>query len=74
MNLMSVDAQQFIEFTPYIHSVWCSPIQIGIAIYFLYQVMGAAVFAGLAVLVTIVPLNAIASAKMQKLQVRSSCS
>lgn len=67
---MSVDAQQFIKLTPYFHSIWCSPIQIGVAIYFLYEVMGAAVFAGLAVLIMIVPLNAIASAKMQKLQVK----
>ncbi|EDV26556.1 uncharacterized protein TRIADDRAFT_50060 [Trichoplax adhaerens] len=68
VNLMSVDAQQFIDLTPFLHSIWCSPIQIAIAIYFLYQIMGPSVFAGLAVLILIVPLNAITSAKIQKLQ------
>lgn len=41
VNLMSVDAQRFMDLTTYINMLWSAPLQIGLAIYFLYQILGS---------------------------------
>lgn len=40
VNLMSVDAQRFMDLTTYLNMLWSAPLQIGIAVYFLYQILG----------------------------------
>ena len=42
VNLMSVDAQRFMDLTTYINMLWSAPLQIGLAIYLLYQILGNA--------------------------------
>jgi len=37
---MSVDAQRFMDLTTYLNMLWSAPLQIGIAVYFLYQILG----------------------------------
>lgn len=37
---MSVDAQRFMDLTTYLNMLWSAPLQIGLAIYFLYQILG----------------------------------
>lgn len=46
VNLMSNDAQKFQELVMFLNMLWSAPISIVLAIYFLYQELGVAVFAG----------------------------
>ena len=41
VNLMSVDAQRFMDLITYINMVWSAPLQVVLALYFLWQVRGA---------------------------------
>jgi hypothetical protein len=39
VNLMSVDAQRFMDVSPFINLLWSAPLQVILAIYFLWQVV-----------------------------------
>ena len=71
VNLMSVDAQRLMELTSYIHYLWSCPLQIVIAVVFLYDAMGVSIFAGVAVMVLLVPANILMSRMARILQVVS---
>lgn len=38
VNLMSVDAQRFMDLITYINMIWSAPLQVVLALYFLWQV------------------------------------
>lgn len=38
VNLMSVDAQRFMDLIAYINMIWSAPLQVVLALYFLWQV------------------------------------
>lgn len=38
VNLMSVDAQRFMDLTTFLNMLWSAPLQIILALYFLWQV------------------------------------
>lgn len=40
VNLMSVDAQRFMDLITYINMIWSAPLQVVLALYFLWQVCG----------------------------------
>jgi hypothetical protein len=46
VNLMAVDCQRIADLMPYINMIWSSPLQIGVSIIMLYQILGPSVFAG----------------------------
>lgn len=52
VNLMSVDAQRFMDLVTYLNMIWSAPLQITLAIYFLWQFLGPSVLAGLAVMIS----------------------
>lgn len=66
---MSVDAQRIAELTGYFHVLWSSPLQIGLAVYFLWQELGPSVLAGVGILILLVPINAYISMKSKNYQV-----
>eukprot|EP00049_Salpingoeca_infusionum_P023551 m.12723 g.12723 ORF g.12723 m.12723 type:complete len:1556 (+) comp5858_c0_seq1:79-4746(+) len=68
VNLMSVDAQRFMDLMSYLHMLWSAPLQISLALYFLYDLMGSATFYGLAVLVLMIPLNGYLAKKSRDFQ------
>ncbi|KAK4875040.1 hypothetical protein RN001_011462 [Aquatica leii] len=70
VNLMSVDAQKFVELTPYLNMIWSAPLQIVLALYFLWQVLGASVLAGLAVMIVLIPVNGVIANRGKTLQIR----
>lgn len=70
VNLMSVDAQRFIELTAYINMIWSAPLQIALALYFLWDELGASVLAGLLVMIILIPVNAVIANKVKTLQIR----
>jgi hypothetical protein len=43
---MAVDCQRIADLMPYINMIWSSPLQIGVSIIMLYQILGPSVFAG----------------------------
>ena len=69
VNLMSVDAQRLQDVCGYLWMVWSAPLQIGIAIWLLWNEMGVAVLAGLGVMIILFPLNGVLAAIQKKLQV-----
>ena len=70
VNLMSVDAQRFIEMTPFINLIWSAPLQIVLSLYFLWQELGISVLGGLAVMVIMIPINGYLTSVSKKLQIK----
>ncbi|CAF0948802.1 unnamed protein product, partial [Brachionus calyciflorus] len=66
LNLMQVNTQIFVELSMYGHQVWSGPIKIIVASILLWYYIGPAVFAGLGVMVILVPLNSFFMAKYSK--------
>ncbi|XP_060620764.2 ATP-binding cassette sub-family C member 3 isoform X1 [Anolis sagrei] len=69
VNLMSVDAQRFMDLTTFLNMLWSAPLQICLALYFLWQSLGPSVLAGVAVMVLLIPLNAVIAMKTRAFQV-----
>ncbi|XP_062330079.1 ATP-binding cassette sub-family C member 3 isoform X3 [Osmerus eperlanus] len=69
VNLMSVDAQRFMDLTTFLNMLWSAPLQIVLALYFLWQNLGPSVLAGVAVMVLLIPLNAAIAVKTRAFQV-----
>ena len=69
VNLMSVDAQRIMDLMPYIHMVWSAPLQMILALIFLYQTMGWSIFAGVIVMILLIPLNAVTASLSRRFQV-----
>lgn len=70
VNLMSVDAQRFMDLTAYINMIWSAPLQIILALCFLWDILGPAVLAGLAVLLILIPINILITNRLKTLQIR----
>ena len=70
VNLMSVDAQRFTDLMQFINLLWSAPLQIIISIYFLWLELGPSVLAGVAVMVFMIPMNAVVAGLSKKMQVR----
>ena len=43
---MQIDTQKFMDLALYLNLLWASPLQIALAMYFLWQQLGAASLAG----------------------------
>uniref|UniRef100_A0A3B3Q9H2 Multidrug resistance-associated protein 1 n=1 Tax=Paramormyrops kingsleyae TaxID=1676925 RepID=A0A3B3Q9H2_9TELE len=69
VNLMSVDAQRFMDLITYINMIWSAPLQVVLALYFLWQNLGPSVLAGVAVMILMVPVNAVIAMKTKTYQV-----
>lgn len=68
VNLMSVDTQRIMDLMPYFHIIWSGPLQICLAMVSLYQLMGVSIFAGVAVLIIMIPINSLLAVKSRKYQ------
>ncbi|ORY40118.1 P-loop containing nucleoside triphosphate hydrolase protein, partial [Rhizoclosmatium globosum] len=71
VNLMSVDAGRLGDLTTYFHIIWSGPFQICLALYFLYFTLGVAIFAGVAVMLLMIPVNGLLatwSRRLNKIQ------
>lgn len=58
-NLMSIDADRFTDLLLYINLIWSAPLQIAVAMYFLWSMLGPSVLAGLAVMLISMPITGI---------------
>uniref|UniRef100_A0A8C0IA39 Multidrug resistance-associated protein 1-like n=1 Tax=Bubo bubo TaxID=30461 RepID=A0A8C0IA39_BUBBB len=68
VNLMSADAQQLMELTVNINLLWSAPFQIIMAVIFLWKELGPSVLAGVALLLLVIPINALIAAKVKRLK------
>jgi ATP-binding cassette, subfamily C (CFTR/MRP), member 1 len=69
VNLMSVDAQRLQDAVGYLWMIWSAPLQIAIAVYMLWNLLGIATLAGLGVMIALIPLNGIIVSFSRKYQV-----
>jgi len=70
VNLMSVDAQRFMELTTYLNMLWSAPFQMCVCLYFLWMILGPAILAGVGVMILMIPINAYIAKKSRALQVK----
>jgi len=69
VNLMAVDAQRLQDTMSYIAMIWSGVFQIGLCLWYLFDLLGYATFAGLFIMMTTVPLTgriSLASRQLQK--------
>ncbi|XP_039927054.1 ATP-binding cassette sub-family C member 2 [Hirundo rustica] len=71
VNLMSADAQRFMDLANFIHQLWSCPLQIILSIVFLWGELGPSVLAGIATMVLLLPVNAFLVAKAKTIQERN---
>ncbi|KFQ36515.1 Canalicular multispecific organic anion transporter 2, partial [Merops nubicus] len=69
VNLMSVDAQRFMDLMTFLNMLWSAPLQIFLALYFLWETLGPSVLAGVAVMVLLIPFNSAIAMKTRAFQV-----
>eukprot|EP00961_Rhodomonas_salina_P116024 1561280-Rhodomonas_salina.4 len=56
VNLMSVDVQRLTDLVPYLHNLlWSSPLQILLAMYLLFRLVGVASLVGFGVMIAVIP-------------------
>ena len=68
VNLMSVDVQCISNFMTNFQLLWSAPLQVVIAIASLYFTMGISIFAGVGVMIAMIPLNACLGGWSRKIQ------
>ncbi|KAK9461507.1 P-loop containing nucleoside triphosphate hydrolase protein [Lipomyces oligophaga] len=68
VNLMSVDAQRLQDITQNGMVLWSGPFQIIICLYSLYSLLGSSMWAGVFVMIIMIPTNGIIARKMKALQ------
>jgi ABC-type multidrug transport system fused ATPase/permease subunit len=68
VNLMAVDSQQVIQFMMFFNYIWAAPMQIGIALFLLWQQLGPSTLSGLVVMLLLIPINGYITAIWRKTQ------
>jgi ABC-type multidrug transport system fused ATPase/permease subunit len=60
INLMAVDSSKISEICAYLHFLWAeTPVQFALAIYLLYEILGASSIVGLTMMALLLPVNMI---------------
>ncbi|XP_022091453.1 multidrug resistance-associated protein 1-like isoform X2 [Acanthaster planci] len=70
VNLMSVDAQRLMDLCTFVNTLWSSPFQILVALFFLWRTLGPSVLAGYGAMALLIPLNAYVAVKIRSIQAR----
>ncbi|CAH1406917.1 unnamed protein product [Nezara viridula] len=70
VNLMAVDSQTLMGVIPFLNTLWSAPLQIALALYFLWQQLGPSVLMGLGVMLVMIPANAFFANLTKNLQVK----
>ncbi|KAJ5723567.1 hypothetical protein N7488_001602 [Penicillium malachiteum] len=69
INLMAIDSFKVSEVGAYLHFLWASvPVQITMAITLLYKIMGFSSFAGIVIMVFMLPVNLFIARQFNKVQ------
>lgn len=68
VNYMAVDTQRLQDLTQYGQQLWSAPFQIVLCMVSLYQLVGLSMFAGVGVMVLMIPVNGLIARFMKTLQ------
>ncbi|KAG2462234.1 AB1C protein, partial [Polypterus senegalus] len=71
VNLMSADAQRFVDVANFIHMIWSCPLQIIVSIVFLWEELGPSVMAGVGCMILLVPINGFLATKSKVFQLKN---
>ncbi|KAK7074112.1 Multidrug resistance-associated protein 7, partial [Halocaridina rubra] len=69
VNMMSTDTDRITNFCQSFHAFWSLPLQMGVTLFLLYQQIGIAFLAGVAVALLLIPVNKWLATKIGKLSV-----
>ncbi|KAL4792353.1 P-loop containing nucleoside triphosphate hydrolase protein [Aspergillus venezuelensis] len=68
VNHMAVDQQRLSDLTQFGTQLWSAPFQIVLCMVSLYNLVGVSMFAGIAVMILMIPINGVIARMMKKLQ------
>ena len=68
VNLMSVDVQRLQDLVQNLQIIWSGPFQILLCLYSLHELIGNAMWAGVAIMIIMIPLNAVIARTQKRLQ------
>lgn len=69
INLMAVDAFKVSEICAYLHFLWANtPVQVVVAIFLLYRILGYSSIAGIGMMVILLPINMYVAKQFAKIQ------
>lgn len=68
VNLMSVDVQRLQDLVQNLQIIWSGPFQIIICLYSLHGLLGNSMWAGVLIMIIMIPLNAVIAKYQKKLQ------
>ncbi|CAO3629947.1 unnamed protein product [Cunninghamella echinulata] len=68
VNRMAVDSARLSAIFEHLHNLWSCPIQVLLALFFLWQSMGPSIWAGVGVLILAIPVNIQISRVMRRQQ------
>lgn len=68
VNLMSVDILTLLELVQYVQLMWSGPFQIVLCLLLLYNLVGHAMWAGVAIMVIMIPVNSVIAKAQKRLQ------
>ncbi|KAL2358738.1 multidrug resistance-associated protein 1 [Cryomyces antarcticus] len=68
VNYMAVDTQRLQDLTQYGQQLWSAPFQIVLCMLSLYQLVGYSMFAGVAAMIVMIPINGVIARIMKTLQ------
>jgi ABC-type multidrug transport system fused ATPase/permease subunit len=69
INLMAVDAFKVSEICAYLHFLWANtPVQVVVAIYLLYRILGYSSIAGIGMMLILLPINMYVASQFSKIQ------
>jgi hypothetical protein len=66
VSYMQIDAQKLMDSAPYLHMIWSAWFQLSIATYLLFEEIQWAAFAGIGVMLVLMPINISVAKKQQK--------
>lgn len=70
VNLMSIDIDRFQQISPNTMQYWSNPLQIGLALFFLFHQIGIPVLSGVGVMFILFPVNFFITMLIRKCQVQ----
>jgi ABC-type multidrug transport system fused ATPase/permease subunit len=69
INLMAVDAFKVSEICAYLHFLWANtPVQVVLAIYLLYRILGYSSIAGISLMIVLLPINMYVARQFSRIQ------
>ena len=74
VNLMTVDAGRIADLCGYLHICWSGPYQVILALVFLYEALGPSIFAGVFIMIVMIPVNLFIADKSKNLnKIQMTC-